>query len=770
MKRLRTACILVVICILSGITPNVFAEYADVYTYDSYYNSVNRLQDLGIISGYEDGLFHGDRYITRAEFAKVIVCAMDAENEAKTYGISSKFYDVPQGNWAVPYIAYVASKGIVSGYPDGSFGPSNTLTYAEALTIIGRMMGYTEDTIGAYWPTNYIEMASGIGITDGLPIDANAPINRAVTSIIIDRALFTKISKSSVSSSNMKTPILIESLGYTVLEDVAVLTNGAEDKTLDSTDVKLSDNNVYNSKMNTLPTVGEYFQYVVIDDNDNIVCVKSYTEDDATSEKNKYKVIKDCYIIATSAEDKTLSAMQIKTNKGTFTVLNSEILDKVGESGTLLLDKDNKVVSASTTSVTPVLASHDYSSSDTSIEGIAINYTNLTIYRDGKSASISDIKKNDVVYYNTIVNIMDVYSKKVTGIYYDAKPSKAYVTEVTIGGKDYVIGEESATKVLDASAGSFEIGEKVTLLLGKNDEVAFAVELADFNYSDFGIVTESGQKVAESGENEGSSETYVKIFMTDGEIYEYTADKNYKDYKGKLVRISYSENQVSLNLVSTASKTYGKIDKSARTIGGKTAMKDIKIIQRISGENESNLELEILNFDILETSALTSDNVIASVSANNFGDLAVLYVTGIENSLSYGIVKSYNIGEMGSTYKIYNSNGLKTYSSEGNYSLTSGSGVSFRELSNGTISEVKSLYKLKTASSIDAIEETRIMLNNEIFQMSTNVQIVDMTNKDNYRTISIDELSSKKCSSVTIYSDKSDNSIGEVKVIAVIFK
>lgn len=771
MKRLRTACILLVICILTGTLPQIaFAEYPDVYTYDSYYNSVNRLQDLGIISGYEDGLFHGERNITRAEFAKVIVCAMDAESEAKTYGISSKFYDVPQGNWAVPYIAYVASKGIVSGYPDGSFGPSNTLTYAEALTIIGRLLGYTEETIGAYWPSNYIEMAAGIGITDGLPINAYGEINRAVAAIVIDRALFTKVSKSSALASGGKTPILLESLGYTVIEDAAVLSNGAEDSTLDRNDVKLSNNSVYNSKMNTILQVGEYLKYIIVDDNDNIVCAKSYTEEDPTSEKNKYKVLKDCYIIASAAEDKTLSAMQIKTNKGTFTVANSEILDKVGESGTLLLDKDNKVVSASTVSVTPVLASHDYSSSDSSMEGTPIDYTNLTVYRDGKSASIASIKKNDVVYYNTVVNIMDVYSKKVTGIYYDAKPSKAYVTEVTVGGKDYKIGEDSATRVLDASAGSFEIGEKVTLLLGKNDEVAFAVELADFDYSNFGVVTECGQKIAESGENEGSSETYVKIFMADGETYEYTAEKNYKDYKGKLVNISYSNGKVSLSLVSTATRAYGKVDKNNRTIGGKSAMKDIKIIQRVSGEDESNLRLETLNFDTLEATELTLANVIASVSANSFGDIAVLYVTGIGDSLSYGVLKSYTNGEMSSTYKIYNSNGLNTYTSAGSYSLGSGSGVSYRMLSDGTISEIKSLYKIKTSDRIGAIEETRIMLDNNIYAMASNVQLVDVTDSDNYRTVSIDELNSKKVSSVTIYSDKSESAGGEIRVVTVMFK
>ncbi len=761
MKSLRKICAVCAACLVTAALPEVSLAdtYSDVYEYDSYYTAVNRLSDLGIVSGYGDGTFHGDYSITRAEFAKLIVCAMDAESEARAYGISSKFYDVPQGNWAVPYIAYVASKGIVSGYPDGSFGPANTITYAEALTILGRILGYTEETIGAYWPTNYIDAAESLGLTKDLIVQPYAPINRAVAAVVIDRALFTRTSKAAGDK------LLFENYGYTTVEDVVVLATGNDDNSLYSDEVKLNNNTVYTSTMQSSLSTGDILKYAVINKDGEIVCVKRYNEDGGNSEKTKYTVLEDCYIIASAKEDKTLGSMEIKTSKGTFTVSNTDVLDKVGETGTIVLDKNNKVISASTVETAPVLASHDYSSGEDTIEGTAVNYTNLVVYRDGKAASVSDIKKNDVIYYNTKSNTIDVYSKKVTGIYYDASPSKAYVSEVTVGGKSYVIGSDSAAHRLDASSGAFDIGDKVTLLLGKNDKVVFAVELSDFDFFEYGVVTGSGQKVAESGVNEGSSETYVTIYMTDGEEYEYTADKNYKDYIGRLVRITYSGGKVSLNTVNTSTnaKTYGKIDKSNRTIGGKNVLKDVKIIQKLSKDDDA-LKLETLNFDTLETDELPESKVIASVSANSFGDIGIMYVEGIGSSYSYGVIKSRKGGEMENyTYTIYNNNGEQTYSTEAKFNVSAETGIGFRVLSNGTISDITPLYNIASASSIDAAEGSRIKVADKIYKMSSNVQIIDITDSK-YKVVSIDELAGAKVKTVKLYSETKD---GTVQVVTI---
>lgn len=971
--------------IAAGILPGAAAsaEYSDVYAYDYYYTSVNRLQDFGILSGYEDGTFHGEQPITRAEFAKVIVCAMDAEAEAKTFGVASKFYDVPQGNWAVPYIAYAASGGIVSGYPNGSFGPYNTITCAEALTVLGKLLGYDESTIGAYWPNNYMDLADNLGLTEGLYLYANLPLNRADASVLVDRALFTKISKTADPEGKK---ILLEKLGYTVLEDALVLATGKEDDSLFSDEVKLNNNSVYTSTIQSGIAAGDLLKYAAVNSDGDLVAVKHYGENGANDMKNGYTVLKDCYIIATAQEDRTLTSSQIRTSQGVFTVSDNSVLNKVGEVGTVVLDKDKKVLSASTVEakekeyiisevdnstikyisdntietmnlsedfpiyvdfgekktlsacrkdfvagseldfysrdgenweyavldtnsgysvlnecfiiasknedatlsasqvrtssgtytvmdtgllssagkigtavinsqnkieqfapidmvsmsaviskvngnqieyqlsdgtkgsyrfdntfavysdyvktsylsaaqnmnvgtditfygdskgtwsfavidsgadITPVLASKNYSSSDTSMEGIAIKQDGLIVYRDGSAAKLSDIQKNDVVYYNTKVNTMDVYTKKVTGIYYDALPSKAYVTSVTVGGKTYQIGETTATSKLDASGGSFNIGDKVTLLLGKNDEVVFAVELTDFDEFDYGVLIEGGKKTAGSGRNEGSTEIYAKLYMPDGETYEYTADKDYSSYKGKLVHVTYQDGRVKLSLVS-GTPTYGKLDVTNRSLGGKSVLKDVKIIQRLSDEDASEVELETLDFDTLEVTELPLANVLASVSANNFGDVGILYVTGLSGSYSYGLLTKSTTAEPYS-YTIFSDSSSTSYPAEANYKLrgvAGGTPVAFR-VSGGKITSMRNLYTLASSSGVQAVETGRILLGGTIYKLSDFAEIIDITDSSNYRTISMDELMSMKHASVSVYSDQrlADGGIGKLLTV-----
>ena len=133
--------------------------YSDVETWTEYCEPVQRLGALGIMNGYEDGTFRPDERITRADFAKVIVCALNKEQDAMSEGYVSPFDDVRAGEWYVPYVNYVANNGIVTGYADGTYKPDNDITYAEVSTIILRMMGYNETDLGYYWPLNYTTKA-----------------------------------------------------------------------------------------------------------------------------------------------------------------------------------------------------------------------------------------------------------------------------------------------------------------------------------------------------------------------------------------------------------------------------------------------------------------------------------------------------------------------------------------------------------------------------------------------------------------------------------
>ncbi|MCL2153759.1 MAG: S-layer homology domain-containing protein, partial [Oscillospiraceae bacterium] len=109
-------------------------RFTDVLQNAWYYQAVTYMASIGIIRGYPDGTFKPDAAITRAEFAALISRFEDLSNSG-----SSGFGDIA-GHWAADDILSVASAGWMVGYPDGTFKPQNLLTRAEAVTIINRML------------------------------------------------------------------------------------------------------------------------------------------------------------------------------------------------------------------------------------------------------------------------------------------------------------------------------------------------------------------------------------------------------------------------------------------------------------------------------------------------------------------------------------------------------------------------------------------------------------------------------------------------------
>lgn len=78
------------------------------------------------------------------------------------------FSDVPGSNWAAPYVNLAYEEGLVSGYGDGTFGPDDAVTTAQAATIVLHLLGYTDDAIGPFWPEDAMSLADSLGLLDGL--------------------------------------------------------------------------------------------------------------------------------------------------------------------------------------------------------------------------------------------------------------------------------------------------------------------------------------------------------------------------------------------------------------------------------------------------------------------------------------------------------------------------------------------------------------------------------------------------------------------------
>ena len=139
------------------------------------YNAIQSLAQRGIISGMGDGNFHPHDAVTRAQFAKMVVIA---NGWTLLTPATPHFSDVPASYWAYAFIESAYANGVISGYPDGTFHPSATLSRDQLAKIIVRALGYDvynpptpsfTDVPASYWAYGFIEQAHHLSIVNGYP-------------------------------------------------------------------------------------------------------------------------------------------------------------------------------------------------------------------------------------------------------------------------------------------------------------------------------------------------------------------------------------------------------------------------------------------------------------------------------------------------------------------------------------------------------------------------------------------------------------------------
>ncbi len=93
------------------------------------------LADEGIINGKTVNLFAPDDFITRAEFVKILMMALEKEINATE---TSSFVDVIEGSWYMPYVAAAEKRQLVMGNEQNMFMPDAGITRQDMAVILYR--------------------------------------------------------------------------------------------------------------------------------------------------------------------------------------------------------------------------------------------------------------------------------------------------------------------------------------------------------------------------------------------------------------------------------------------------------------------------------------------------------------------------------------------------------------------------------------------------------------------------------------------------------
>ena len=143
----------------------------------TYEEAVDVISTIGVVDGDTNGAFRPTDTLTRQAAAKIICnLILGPTTAAELHADTAPYRDVPTGNQFAGYIAYCQQRGIISGYSDGTFRPTGTLTgYAFMKMLLGAL-GYDsnlEGYVGDNWSINVAKQALGIKLTKGLEGEFN---------------------------------------------------------------------------------------------------------------------------------------------------------------------------------------------------------------------------------------------------------------------------------------------------------------------------------------------------------------------------------------------------------------------------------------------------------------------------------------------------------------------------------------------------------------------------------------------------------------------
>lgn len=439
----RVLAFILVLSMVLGSVGMVFADSASDIAGHKNEKAILRLNNLGIVEGDDRG-FAPDDYITRAEFAVLVVRALGLEGSANVSKGDTAFTDVTVAGgyeWASGAINVATKLGYIQGYGGGLFGPADNIRYEDAITLIVRVLGYEPvvQTKGGY-PVGYLVVAEqDLDITDHVDGVVGVPITRGAIFQLLDNALTKALmiqvgygddARFVISGTERtdKQTILTDRLGLELVE--GIVTQIARVSSLKSDRIRI-DNKVY--KVVGDVDYEEVFGTEVeawLNDDDEAVYVEIVSDEiylDAVewnSAKAELKLV--------DAGTKYDLARNVKIF---IDGKNDKGVKDLGEKydyAKVVLDDDGDVSFIDAYNWDDCLVVEEIDGYDIFGYGDELDAEDFTIVKDGKTIALEDIEEDDIVFYNSKAEYAEVFISTVEG-----EIEEIFRNEFEVAGKSF---------------------------------------------------------------------------------------------------------------------------------------------------------------------------------------------------------------------------------------------------------------------------------------------------------------------------------------------
>lgn len=709
-------------------------------------DAISKVTALGIVEGYDDGGYHPDEAITRAEFAKMAVIAAGLGDAAEDLtGVSPAFSDVKVSEWYTGWINMAASQGYVIGYTNGTYGPNNDISYAEVTTVLMRLLGYSDNLTGP-WPINYINQATKLDILDDVQgFSANAAATRENVAIMLSATLDQDMVKwygdpfnEFIETTNPATTLLEDSFKG----NTASVTAGA----VSVTDEEKGEYQIgsVDADMNTVvvgvePSQLEGREVTIITDKDDLAL---------------YVQVDDELVAFDEATDKNAERDTIKLDGKTYDyVAQDSAINNLDEAGYALINSDDEIVEMGKAAtmgpkylgtydlVTDVDTSDEdaYTVTINDDEDIDANADDVIFVQNGDRVTAEDIEAGDVLVDTAVDGMYAVIDNpSVTGTVTSYATGSVYVDDVeytytsaNIYDKEYAkTGTVNGTKVEDW----YDDDAEIIVYVGSDNNV-FAVIDANEAVDNYGVALDK-----ELGGWNNDEATALGIYTTAGKTINYTvnakdADQGAIDALTEGAVISFETNRddeiTSVKALTATGETEYEVYRNRYVMidGDQVPFASNAVVMNIGDDYEMSLidVDDVLAGDEI-TAATAEDTAYATTAAifyelNEDDEIEFMVVTnfGATTSVEYAIlddVQGPKIILDGTTYNL--KDGVTVSDSLENQL------VSYK-LNGGEVSEVKAVegYANSDAKAIDKVTGDVMTINGADDPTKTSVSLTD---------------------------------------------
>ena len=461
MKRILS-CILIISCLMTGAS----AYFDDAASSDCA-QQINFLTALDIFSGYDDGLFHPENTLTRAELVTILMRMMglgDVSITDYTY-----YKDIDASYWALSAINAATASGIINGYEDGTFRPDDTVTVAETVKAVVCALGYDgiAKAQGGY-PAGYMAVAAKNKLTDGVNTGADEGATRADAAKIVYAALTVNIAETTGDGKYEigDRTVLDDILDVHEREGIVTATKIASTVPTDELDDDeiAVDSVVYKINDDFLHELAGYKLTFYVRERANGDAEIVYYEVDTPESAAVWVAAEDVL-----SDDKAFSLSNfvyydndkrttLKTKlsyvsfNGRSVAATADLFD-ISDGNVLLIDSDNDgtfetaFINSGISVIADRINKTDRIISDKIVSGRKIdlmpekNIREVSITRDGKSIAFGEIKSGDVITYT------ESRDGKLASAVVSSDSADGVVTEVSdnSGSFDIYIGSDKYT-------------------------------------------------------------------------------------------------------------------------------------------------------------------------------------------------------------------------------------------------------------------------------------------------------------------------------------